>query len=154
MITVNNMVTLNNIPVTIAEVEYDPKHKKRSHKWRKKQTPPLLECGNAAIVFKLPYTETLWQYVLDWHSVSESVYEDGFNFEAVCNYNTSIIELRYCSSKSFYIPRNIHSNSVLDDVEGNVSETLKLIPEGFSELITEIVISDWDYLEYIEDEEV
>lgn len=159
---------MNNVYLTTLELEgnehldiytKDPDYgnlTKRSHRARKsvtiegtngKQKLPCLECGNASIVFQFDWNQDLYDSLSDWWDFEYKKKGEEFLVELYKHYGNSI-EWRVMSKKPFYEARRKGFDSVKVDVEVNVLEALKTLPEDLTWCVELVYISDWDYLDY------
>lgn len=139
------------VPVVIKEVDYPRKLTKMSHRQRKQQSPPVLECGNAAVVFQFEMCAILLQDIELWWEEEYKLKGEDFNVELFVDYGNMIIELRFYKELPFYTARGRHCDSVFDDIEANILGCYESLPQSFMEAVDGCYVSDWDYLEYADE---
>ncbi len=158
------MIKLKNIPIIVKDPNYEQRLKKLSHRQRKEATIcpkyksvklPCLEHGNAAVVFELLHTKQLAQDLELWWEYEYLQKGEDFNVELVVD-EKGVIELRYMLSKPFYKPHRMklgkRFQSVQDSLEESVEEVYKTLPHFVQGELEVIVVSDWDYLEYVDEQ--
>lgn len=149
-------LTFRGVDVYLREPSYEDCLKKKSHRAREntcitiddeRVKLPCLEWGNGSVVFQFLWDELLYDnLVLFWESEYEDKGED-FNVE-LYKHEGNVIEWRVMLNKPYYEARRKRFESVLEDINGNVSLAAETLPESFLECVELIYLSDWDYLEY------
>lgn len=158
------MNSFKNTPIIIKDPNYETRLKKLSHRQRKEATIcpkyksvklPCLEHGNAAVVFELLYSKQLSQDLELWWEYEYIQKGEHFNVELVTD-ERGVIELRYMLNKPFYKPHRMklgkRFQSVQDSLEQSVEEVYKTLPHFVQGELEAIVVSDWDYLEYVDEQ--
>lgn len=139
-------IYINDTPVIIKDVDYDRKLTKMSHRQRKLQNPPVLECGNAGVVFQFAYSKQLLEDIELWWEIEYQLKKEDFNVELYSDLQNKIIELRFFDLLPYYKPRERHSESILDNIKDNVLKYYESLPQCFRVAVDGCYIHDWDYI--------
>lgn len=148
-----NIVSMNKteftigdtIPIHLDNVPYDRKLTRKSHRERKRVG--VLECGNAGVVFQLPYTKDLYQELVDWWEEEYFVQGELFNVELYTDLANNIIELRFFQEVPFYKPKERHSDSIVDKIYPSVLGCYEKLGAWIKDAVIGVYVSDWDFLE-------
>lgn len=142
---------LKDIPIVVKKADYPRKFTKMSHRKRKLQEPPVLECGNASVVFQFEMCKTLLEDMEIWWEYEYSLQGENFNVELYTDYQNKVIEVRFFQELPFYKPRGRHSDSIVDNLEAIVLQCYEKLPVSFQEAADGVYVGDWDFLEYAEE---
>ena len=152
---INTGITYQGVEIYRDDVDYG-NLTKRSHRARKTTYHegvclPCLEWGSAAVVLQFDLDALFYWSLEQWWEDEYNRLGEDFDVELFLDESSKLIELRFLSKMCYYTSPKKEYNTILNDIAGNVAITVEKLPKWITEKTEIIVLSDWEFLEYAEE---
>ena len=113
----------------------------------------ILQHGNGLLGFNFKRTDEVDNIVNTWWENEYALFGEEFNVEVF--FDTNTVHVMFFTDLPFYKQTNkakVKLESLQDDPSKCVDVYLKSLPFSLHDLVQDVTIGDWDYIELVKEE--